>query len=88
MMDFYQLALNPSALAFSGTVDHRLQLCRHLGDKGASATTRMVLDSIRTLDHLDVLPHAVGWQQFYLHVRSSIILLSGMCLQRHIIIPV
>ena len=51
-----------------------------------SATTRMVLDSVRTLVIWGV-SLAVGWQAFYpLQLIGFIILVTGMCIYNDIII--
>jgi len=86
---FYQLAHNPLlALAFSGTVIS-IAFFNFAGisvTKELSATTRMVLDSIRTLT-IWMFSIAVGWQQFYLlQLLGFAILLSGMCFYNDIII--
>jgi len=85
----YQLAHNPLlALAFSGTIIS-IAFFNFAGisvTKELSATTRMVLDSIRTIS-IWMFSIAVGWQQFYgLQLLGFAILLSGMCLYNDILI--
>jgi len=85
----YQLAHNPMlALAFSGTVIS-IAFFNFAGisvTKELSATTRMVLDSIRTIS-IWMFSLAVGWQSFYpLQLAGFAILLSGMCFYNDIII--
>ncbi|XP_023326441.1 solute carrier family 35 member F6 [Eurytemora carolleeae] len=85
----YQLAHNPLlALAFSGTVIS-IAFFNFAGisvTKELSATTRMVLDSIRTLT-IWMFSIAVGWQSFYpLQLLGFAILLSGMCFYNDILI--
>jgi len=54
--------------------------------KELSATTRMVLDSVRTLV-IWMVSLGVGWQTFnYLQVIGFIVLLVGMCLYNNILI--
>lgn len=54
--------------------------------KEMSATTRMVLDSVRTLV-IWAVTIMLGWQDFnYLQVIGFILLLIGMCLYNHIVI--
>ena len=51
-----------------------------------SATTRMVLDSVRTLGIWGV-SLAVGWQTFqYLQLLGFLILVTGMCVYNDIVI--
>jgi len=85
----YQLAHNPLlALAFSGTVIS-IAFFNFAGisvTKELSATTRMVLDSIRTLV-IWMVSIGVGWQQFFaLQLAGFCILVTGMCLYNDIII--
>jgi len=85
----YQLAHNPLlALAFSGTVIS-IAFFNFAGisvTKELSATTRMVLDSIRTLV-IWMVSIALSWQQFYaLQLLGFCILITGMCLYNDIII--
>jgi len=85
----YQLAHNPLlALAFSGTVIS-IAFFNFAGisvTKELSATTRMVLDSIRTLV-IWMVSIGVGWQQFYaLQLAGFCILVTGMCLYNDIIL--
>ena len=85
----YQLAHNPLlALAFSGTVIS-IAFFNFAGisvTKELSATTRMVLDSIRTLV-IWMVSIGVGWQQFFaLQLAGFFILVTGMCLYNDIII--
>ena len=54
--------------------------------KEMSATTRMVLDSIRTLVIWGV-SMAIGWQKFeYLQLIGFIVLITGMCIYNDIVI--
>ena len=54
--------------------------------KEMSATTRMVLDSVRTLVIWGV-SLGVGWQKFqYLQLIGFIILVSGMCVYNDLLI--
>jgi len=54
--------------------------------KELSATTRMVLDSVRTLV-IWMVSLAVKWQQFnYLQVIGFLLLIVGMCLYNNVII--
>ena len=54
--------------------------------KELSATTRMVLDSVRTLV-IWMVSIGVGWQQFFaLQLAGFCILVTGMCLYNDIII--
>jgi len=85
----YQLAHNPLlALAFSGTVIS-IAFFNFAGisvTKELSATTRMVLDSVRTLV-IWMVSIGVGWQQFFaLQLAGFCILVTGMCLYNDIII--
>jgi len=85
----YQLAHNPLlATAFSGTVIS-IAFFNFAGisvTKELSATTRMVLDSIRTIVIWGV-SLLVGWQPFYaLQLLGFVILVSGMCVYNDIII--
>merc|ERR1719369_2411366 len=85
----YQLAHNPLlALAFSGTVIS-IAFFNFAGisvTKELSATTRMVLDSVRTLV-IWMASIGVGWQQFFaLQLAGFCILVTGMCLYNDIII--
>jgi len=85
----YQLAHNPLlALAFSGTVIS-IAFFNFAGisvTKELSATTRMVLDSVRTLV-IWMVSIGVGWQQFFaLQLAGFSILVTGMCLYNDIII--
>lgn len=85
----YQLAHNPLlALAFSGTVIS-IAFFNFAGisvTKELSATTRMVLDSIRTIIIWGV-SLAVGWQSFFLlQLFGFAILISGMCVYNDILI--
>lgn len=85
----YQLYHNPMlALAFSGTVIS-IAFFNFAGisvTKELSATTRMVLDSIRTIS-IWMFSIAVDWQDFYaLQLLGFAILLSGMCFYNDIII--
>merc|ERR1719430_876474 len=85
----YQLAHNPLlAIAFSGTVIS-IAFFNFAGisvTKELSATTRMVLDSIRTIV-IWGFSLAVGWQEFYLlQLLGFVILVSGMCVYNDIII--
>merc|ERR1719187_1280680 len=78
----YQLAHNPTlALAFTGTIVS-IAFFNFAGisvTKELSATTRMVLDSIRTIS-IWMFSIAVHWQDFYaLQLLGFAILLSGMC---------
>lgn len=79
----YQLAHNPQlALAFCGTVVS-IAFFNFAGisvTKEMSATTRMVLDSIRTLV-IWTVSLGVGWQAFqWLQLLGFVILVVGMCL--------
>ena len=79
----YQLGHNPQlALAFSSTVVS-IAFFNFAGisvTKEMSATTRMVLDSIRTLVIWGV-SLAVGWQAFqYLQLIGFVVLVCGMCI--------
>jgi len=85
----YQLAHNPLlALAFSGTVIS-IAFFNFAGisiTKELSATTRMVLDSVRTLV-IWMVSIAVGWQMFFaLQLAGFCILVVGMCLYNDILI--
>jgi len=85
----YQLAHNPLlALAFSGTIIS-IAFFNFAGisvTKELSATTRMVLDSIRTLV-IWMVSIGVGWQDFYaLQLLGFCILIVGMMLYNDIII--
>lgn len=85
----YQLAHNPMlALAFSGTIIS-IAFFNFAGisvTKELSATTRMVLDSIRTLT-IWMFSLAVGWQSFFpLQLAGFAILLTGMCFYNDIFI--
>merc|ERR1719430_860480 len=85
----YQLSHNPLlALAFSGTVIS-IAFFTFAGisvTKELSATTRMVLDSVRTLV-IWMVSIAVGWQQFFaLQLAGFCILVTGMCLYNDILI--
>lgn len=54
--------------------------------KEMSATTRMVLDSVRTLI-IWMVSLGVGWQKFnYLQVIGFVLLIVGMCLYNGIVI--
>merc|ERR1712105_196950 len=76
------------ALAFSGTVIS-IAFFNFAGisvTKELSATTRMVLDSVRTLV-IWMVSIAVGWQMFFaLQLAGFCILVVGMCLYNDIII--
>ena len=51
-----------------------------------SATTRMVLDSMRTLI-IWMVSIAVGWQSFYaLQLLGFVILITGMCIYNDIVV--
>jgi len=85
----YQLAHNPLlALAFSGTVIS-IAFFNFAGisvTKELTATTRMVLDSVRTLV-IWAVSMGIGWQNFfYLQLVGFMILLVGMMLYNDIII--
>jgi len=85
----YQLAHNPLlALAFAGTVIS-IAFFNFAGisvTKELTATTRMVLDSVRTLV-IWVVSMAIGWQNFFfLQLIGFCILLVGMMLYNDIII--
>merc|ERR1719471_2471967 len=85
----YQLYHNPLlALAFSGTVIS-IAFFNFAGisvTKELTATTRMVLDSVRTLV-IWVVSMAIGWQSFFfLQLIGFCILLVGMMLYNDIII--
>jgi len=85
----YQLAHNPLlALAFSGTVIS-IAFFNFAGisvTKELSATTRMVLDSMRTLIIWGV-SMLVGWQAFFLlQLLGFAILITGMCVYNDILI--
>ena len=85
----YQLAHNPLlALAFSGTVIS-IAFFNFAGisvTKELSATTRMVLDSVRTLV-IWMVSLRVGWQDFYaLQLVGFLILLTGMALYNDILL--
>merc|ERR1719402_1651194 len=85
----YQLAHNPLlALAFSGTIIS-IAFFNFAGisvTKELSATTRMVLDSVRTLV-IWMVSIGVGWQMFFaLQLAGFCILVVGMCLYNDIII--
>jgi len=85
----YQLAHNPLlALAFSGTVIS-IAFFNFAGisvTKELSATTRMVLDSIRTIVIWGV-SLALTWQEFFLlQLFGFVVLISGMCVYNDIII--
>lgn len=84
----YQLAHNPLlALAFSGTVIS-IAFFNFAGisiTKELSATTRMVLDSVRTLV-IWMVSIGVGWQAFFaLQLAGFCILVVGMCLYNDIL---
>jgi len=85
----YQLAHNPLlAMAFSGTVIS-IAFFNFAGisvTKELNATTRMVLDSIRTMS-IWMVSIALHWQNFYaLQLLGFAILISGMCFYNDIII--
>jgi len=85
----YQLAHNPLlALAFSGTVVS-IAFFNFAGisvTKELTATTRMVLDSVRTLV-IWAVSMAIGWQNFFfLQLVGFCILITGMMLYNDIII--
>ena len=85
----YQLAHNPLLLmAFCGTTIS-IAFFNFAGmsvTKEMSATTRMVLDSMRTLI-IWMLSIAVGWQTFYaLQLLGFIILITGMCIYNDIVV--
>jgi len=85
----YQLAHNPLLLlAYFGTVTS-IAFFNFAGisvTKELSATTRMVLDSVRTLV-IWVVSMSIGWQDFYyLQLIGFCILLAGMMLYNDIII--
>merc|ERR1712130_1071330 len=85
----YQLAHNPLlALAFSGTVIS-IAFFNFAGisvTKELTATTRMVLDSVRTLV-IWMVSIGVGWQQFFaLQLLGFCILIVGMMLYNDIVI--
>merc|ERR1712083_1067488 len=85
----YQLAHNPLlALAFSGTVIS-IAFFNFAGisvTKELSATTRMVLDSVRTLV-IWMVSIGVGWQNFFaLQLLGFCILIVGMMLYNDIVI--
>merc|ERR1712098_661477 len=85
----YQLAHNPLlALSFLLTV-FSIAFFNFAGitvTKELSATTRMVLDSVRTLV-IWAFNLAVSWQKFqYLQPIGFIVLLSGMCLYNDLLI--
>ena len=51
-----------------------------------SATTRMVLDSMRTVI-IWAVSIAVGWQSFYaLQLLGFVILITGMCIYNDIVV--
>jgi len=86
----YQLAHNPYlAFAFCGTVIS-IAFFNFAGisvTKEMSATTRMVLDSVRTLViwTVSLLPF-VKWQEFHaLQLVGFIVLVTGMCIYNNII---
>lgn len=84
----YQLAHNPElALAFCGTIVS-IAFFNFAGisvTKELSATTRMVLDSIRTIS-IWMVSIAIGWQQFFLlQLIGFGILLTGMCFYNDIL---
>lgn len=55
--------------------------------KEISATTRMVLDSVRTMI-IWMVSLLIGWQKFHIiQVYGFLFLLSGMCIYNNIIIP-
>lgn len=85
----YQLAHNPLlAIAFSGTVIS-IAFFNFAGisvTKELSATTRMVLDSIRTIV-IWGFSMIIGWQKFFaLQLLGFVILITGMCVYNDIII--
>merc|ERR1719195_1608880 len=85
----YQLAHNPYlAFAFCGTVIS-IAFFNFAGisvTKEMSATTRMVLDSVRTLV-IWAVSMAIGWQNFFfLQLVGFCILITGMMLYNDIII--
>merc|ERR1719427_715096 len=85
----YQLAHNPLlAMAFSGTVIS-IAFFNFAGisvTKELNATTRMVLDSVRTLV-IWMVSIGVGWQDFYaLQLAGFLILLTGMALYNDILL--
>merc|ERR1719350_836811 len=85
----YQLAHNPLlALAFSGTVIS-IAFFNFAGisvTKELTATTRMVLDSVRTLV-IWAVSMAIGWQHFFfLQLIGFCILITGMMLYNDIVI--
>merc|ERR1711936_968500 len=85
----YQLYHNPLLLlAYLGTVTS-IAFFNFAGisvTKELSATTRMVLDSVRTLV-IWMVSLRVGWQDFYaLQLAGFVILVMGMCLYNDIII--
>merc|ERR1719481_25655 len=85
----YQLAHNPLlALAFSGTVTS-IAFFNFAGisvTKELTATTRMVLDSVRTLV-IWVVSMAIGWQNFFfLQLIGFCILIIGMMLYNDVVI--
>lgn len=85
----YQLAHNPLlALAFSGTVIS-IAFFNFAGisvTKELTATTRMVLDSVRTLV-IWAVSMAIGWQNFFfLQLIGFCILITGMMLYNDIVI--
>ena len=85
----YQLAHNPLLLtAFCGTAVS-IAFFNFAGisvTKEMSATTRMVLDSMRTLI-IWMVSIAVGWQHFYaLQLLGFVILITGMCIYNDIVV--
>jgi len=85
----YQLAHNPLLLmAFCGTAIS-IAFFNFAGisvTKEMSATTRMVLDSMRTVI-IWAVSIAVGWQSFYaLQLLGFVILLTGMCIYNDIVV--
>ncbi|CAL8143585.1 unnamed protein product [Orchesella dallaii] len=86
---FVQLYHNPLLIcAFSGTIIS-IAFFNFAGvsvTKELSATTRMVLDSVRTLV-IWMFSLAVSWQKFnYLQVIGFLFLISGMCLYNNVVI--
>ena len=85
----YQLAHNPLLLmAFCGTAIS-IAFFNFAGisvTKEMSATTRMVLDSMRTVI-IWAVSIAVGWQSFYaLQLLGFVILITGMCIYNDIVV--
>lgn len=86
---FYQLGNNwQLSMAFTGTIIS-ISFFNFAGisvTKEINATTRMVLDSVRTLV-IYVVSLALGWQDFqYLQPIGFVILLVGMCFYNDVII--